>query len=83
MIGMHLGIAVFPGLGLFGVAICVLTTTTFGISAEPRTVGLLTGRAKAIGQGLLETSPAGPYSFRVIDPTWPGPCLLGSGRQPF
>lgn len=36
IIGMHLGIIVFLGLGLFGAIMCVLTGTVFGISAMPR-----------------------------------------------
>jgi hypothetical protein len=34
--GLHLGIAVMLGLGLFGAIMCVLTLTIFGVSAEPQ-----------------------------------------------
>lgn len=35
MVGLHLGIAIFLGLGLFGLIMCVLTVSVFGFSAEP------------------------------------------------
>ena len=35
MVGLHLGIAVFLGLGLFGLIMCVLTVSVFGVSSEP------------------------------------------------
>jgi hypothetical protein len=38
MIGLHLGIAIFLGLGLFGLMMCVLTLAIFGFSAEPKTL---------------------------------------------
>lgn len=35
IVALHLGIAVFLGLGVFGAIMCVLTVTLFGVSAEP------------------------------------------------
>lgn len=36
IVGMHLGIALFLGLHLFGIVMALLTPILFGISAEPR-----------------------------------------------
>lgn len=36
IVSLHLGIAIFLGLGLFGLIMCVLTFSVFGIAAEPR-----------------------------------------------
>ena len=36
VVGLHLGIAIFLGLGLFGSMMCVLTFAVFGISSEPK-----------------------------------------------
>jgi hypothetical protein len=36
---LHLGIAVFLGLGVFGALMCVLTVTLFGVSPEPAAGG--------------------------------------------
>ena len=36
VVALHLGIGVFLGLGVFAAIMCVLTTTLFGVSPEPR-----------------------------------------------
>jgi Vitamin K-dependent gamma-carboxylase len=36
VIGLHLGIAIFLGLGSFGYLMCVLTACVFGVSATPK-----------------------------------------------
>jgi Vitamin K-dependent gamma-carboxylase len=36
VVGLHLGIAIFLGLGSFGYMMCVLTACVFGVSAEPQ-----------------------------------------------
>ncbi len=36
IVALHLGIALFLGLGVFGAIMCVLTLSLFGVSPEPR-----------------------------------------------
>jgi hypothetical protein len=40
-VALHLGIAIFLGLPLFGIIMCVLTVALFGFSAEPHTLSPL------------------------------------------
>jgi hypothetical protein len=40
IVALHLGIAVFLGLGVFGAIMCVLTLSLFGVSPEPRGAAL-------------------------------------------
>jgi hypothetical protein len=43
VVAMHLGIAVFLGLGVFGCIMCVLTLSLFGVSPEPLEAPVRTG----------------------------------------
>ena len=65
-IGLHLGIAVFLGLAIFGFIMCVLTGTLFGLSAEPHAWELSSDGLKRTpgketftfpGSGLRQPSP--------------------------
>ncbi|MEO5731563.1 MAG: HTTM domain-containing protein [Byssovorax sp.] len=47
IVALHLGIVVFLGLGVFGVIMCVLTLSLFGVSPEPREPGLGAGDESA------------------------------------
>ena len=48
MLGLHLGIAIFMGLHLFGFIMCILVLSTFAVPAEPRPFALRAyGFAKA------------------------------------
>lgn len=38
-VGLHVGIAIFLGLHLFGAIMCVLVLSLFGVSAEPKSCG--------------------------------------------
>ncbi len=40
MVGLHLGIAVFMGLGVFGVLMAMLTPALFAVSAEPQAIAI-------------------------------------------
>ncbi len=53
MVGLHLGIIVFMGLGLFGTIMCVLTVAVFGISPESSWAPAGARRLRTLGRAAV------------------------------
>ncbi|MEO5726922.1 MAG: HTTM domain-containing protein, partial [Byssovorax sp.] len=56
IVALHLGIALFLGLGVFGVIMCALTLSLFGVSPEPREAAL---GAEARSRRSMTLGPSG------------------------
>lgn len=56
IVGLHFGIAIFLGLGLFGSMMCLLTFAVFGVSSEP-SFDSASSNAERIREGVKSSFP--------------------------